>query len=274
MNKKAKPPTLKERLALELAEAVHESIRRQASSYVSEVDLRADELESFFLGLGDESDRAVAIVVYSYMDRRLQELLQSGFNEGIHGGASALFGPTGPLGSSYARIQLAGALYWLKPATYANLHLFRKIRNAFAHSSTMCSLEDSPFAEYIGTQEPLEAPMLAARPEAFLTTDELGTRGLFIVRAAVTCAHAIIELATAPVAQRLGLDPHEPLRGGAKNLPRSVDAILDAAAGVLVELAARDTYLAYAADELGCHADCTAGCRPRRTRRAILNARG
>jgi uncharacterized Fe-S cluster-containing radical SAM superfamily protein len=28
------------------------------------------------------------------------------------------------------------------------------------------------------------------------------------------------------------------------------------------------------ADELGCHADCTAGCRPRRTRRASLDARG
>jgi hypothetical protein len=33
-------------------------------------------------------------------------------------------------------------------------------------------------------------------------------------------------------------------------------------------------WLAYAADELGCHVDCTGRCRARRTRRASLDARG
>lgn len=239
----AKPKGLKKQLAHDLVQAISERMRADACDSIAKTDLPSEELTQFFLGLEPESDRAVAIVAYSYMDQRFNELLLASFCDDIDGGANSLFGPLKPLGTSYARVQLAAALYWIRPDTYKNLHYLRKIRNEFAHSATLRTLDESPVVDLLNAMVDLETPLLAVNPELLLTPTELDSRRLFLMRSALTCGYALGELASAPIAQRMGLDPHAPLHGGFKSLPASVQGVMGAAADVVIELGLRDPNL-------------------------------
>ena len=94
-----------------------------------------EALTEFFVSLEtQESNRAVPILAFSYLDENLRQAMVESMQPMSNSRESDLFGPVGPLGSASARISLSEAMGWLTSATAEDLHRLRRIRNHFAHN--------------------------------------------------------------------------------------------------------------------------------------------
>ena len=88
------------------------------------------EFGQFFEALRGETDRAAAVLGPAYVDAALERLFRARL---IAGASDDVFKYGGPLGSFSARIEMSYALGWIPKSLRDDLHLMRKIRNAFAH---------------------------------------------------------------------------------------------------------------------------------------------
>jgi hypothetical protein len=80
-----------------------------------------------------ETDRGLALVGAALLDDKLAETLRSFFCEGKAAEALLKEGDA-PVGTLSSRIELCFALGLIDEFEYQEIHLIRKIRNAFAHS--------------------------------------------------------------------------------------------------------------------------------------------
>lgn len=185
-----------------------------------QLDLKAGEFETFFRGLLAESDTALAIVSYSYIDDRLRGLFSEVVNPEIRGGAETLLGPMGPLGTSSSRIQMAAALYWINKTTYLNLHSIRKVRNDFAHKPSSRTFTEKQISSLISSMVPVEEALLqAANLDGKVS---LTNRQRFFLRTMLTCQRMIVEVACAPHAIRMGLSPFSALEVEWRRVPEPI----------------------------------------------------
>jgi DNA-binding MltR family transcriptional regulator len=93
-----------------------------------------------------ESDRGCVLVGAAILEEGLDALLTAGFvEEKIVAKASIgpLFAAGGPLGSFWAKIQLAHALGLLSSDTHHDLESVRRLRNRFAHYRESVSFSDA-----------------------------------------------------------------------------------------------------------------------------------
>jgi hypothetical protein len=93
--------------------------------------------------LAHESDRAIAIVGAAQLEQALEALLR---NHLVPCGTQddPLFdGPYAPLANLSSKIDLAHRLGLISARWCRDLHLIRKIRNAFAHNVSGCTFDDS-----------------------------------------------------------------------------------------------------------------------------------
>lgn len=88
------------------------------------------DLNSFSVGLGNETDRACGVLGASMLDVRLEAL----FLRRLHAFQDELLGFGGPLGTFSGRIKIARALHWISDDVRKDLDTVRDIRNKFAHS--------------------------------------------------------------------------------------------------------------------------------------------
>ncbi len=93
-----------------------------------------DEANVINQQLRDETDRGAALVGVAFLDELLGRLLKSRMLDGKT--SEDLFEGSNPLASFSARVDVAYCLGWIGPETCHELHLMRKIRNAFAHVHT------------------------------------------------------------------------------------------------------------------------------------------
>lgn len=132
----------------ELHRAIAEAEVKRIWKIVEERNLpNPDEFTALLQSLKDESDRAVPIVLHSYLDATLQDLMEGQMSVEELGGA--LFDQNGPLSSSYSRIVLGQALSWLTPDVARELNVLRKIRNHFAHNP-FADVNEDPVTSWIG----------------------------------------------------------------------------------------------------------------------------
>lgn len=225
-------PAEVEKLAKELQNVVCKSV----DEAISKTALFTEEFERFFLSLHAESDRALAIVTFSYIDEELQRLLVQVLNPNIVGGTKKLFDAHGPLATASSRIELVAALYWIDPRVYKNLRILRKIRNAFAHDPFIPSFDDSQIQDLLNSMIPYEQPLFELRPHLFKPRETISNRMLYHVRAAITCKFMISEIAICPIAQRLGLDPMMPFARNWESLPESLRLLEKASIGIAFQL--------------------------------------
>jgi len=153
-----------------LAQELYEVTRGQLLERISESEFDAEEMNSFFLGLREESDRALAIVSFSYIDETLKKLIMQQMNPDISEGPASLFEGFGPLASGSARIKLAAALYWISPSLYQGLDLLRKIRNEFAHRPFLKRFDDEKITGYLST---LQSTLQSAEEQVWRTFSEV-----------------------------------------------------------------------------------------------------
>ena len=90
----------------------------------------SERLNSFAATLQKESDRACAVLGAAMLDQVLGDLIRSAMAEDAPRG---LFEGYGPISSFSARIDISLGLGLISRDEHSDLHLIRKIRNAFAH---------------------------------------------------------------------------------------------------------------------------------------------
>lgn len=224
-----------------MVERMLAEMKRQLREGISKTEFDTGDFAPFFEGLETESERALAIVSFSYIDEKLKLLMQLAMNPKVTGGLDSLFENFGPLSTASARIKVAASLYWLSPRTYTDLELLRKIRNAFAHRPFISGFSDKHVSGLVTSLSPVEVVMRAAVPEVFPADGKLPLRIAFHVRAVMTCYQMISEVLCAPQAIRRGLPPLEVLRGGFHELPDSVASLSRTATRLALELVVRGT---------------------------------
>lgn len=223
-----------EQVVAKVAHAIEETHYESLDQALANLDLKVTEFQDLFRGLYSENDRSLAIVSYAYIDDRLRDLYSQTLNPQISGGVKSLLDGMGPLNNSSARIQLAAGLYWLQPKTYSNLGLLRKIRNEFAHDPHVSSFSDNRISGYLTSMDPTEEvvlDVLSGLPDGI----KLSLREIFFIRSVITCQAMIAEVATAPIAQRMGLPSTAALRRGYDKQPQQVIELLRAASSVIVD---------------------------------------
>lgn len=97
----------------------------------------------FIRGLTRESERSLVILGAAQLDIILERLLRNVLQP-QPGSDDKLFGPDRPLGSTYAKINLAYRLGIIDADVERALQLIRRIRNDFAHSIEDATLSAGP----------------------------------------------------------------------------------------------------------------------------------
>jgi hypothetical protein len=119
------------------AKALYEHQRSKLVQQIEQRSFDPAEMVDFFLGLRQETDRAIAIIAFSYIEACLSDLLEFELSDNIPGGTKSLLDPDRPLGTVSSKIKLCAGLEWISPSTASDLDLMRKIRNRFAHKHTV-----------------------------------------------------------------------------------------------------------------------------------------
>lgn len=106
-------------------------------------DLLLTELKPFITELKGASDHAVVLMTTSFMDQLLEQLLLRTLKESASR-EDDLFDGERPLSTFSAKIRMAYRLGLIDDVFAGQLHLFRKMRNEFAHEVAGCSLSHGP----------------------------------------------------------------------------------------------------------------------------------
>lgn len=92
--------------------------------------------------LAGESDRAAVLVSVAMLDEALRDLLIRKLAPNPSSIDTLFDGPSAPISSFSAKIDLAYRVGVVSARLCRDLHLFRKIRNDFAHRPAACRLDD------------------------------------------------------------------------------------------------------------------------------------
>ena len=106
----------------------------------------ADAARTIALQMLEERGRGAVLVGVARVDAALERLLQAVLLPAA-GATDTFFQPDRPLGSFGARITLAARLGLIEPPVEQALQTLRRVRNAFAHSTTTATLSDSGHAD-------------------------------------------------------------------------------------------------------------------------------
>ena len=104
------------------------------------------EAQAYHEELRGESDRAAVILGAANFEDWLRETIMLSFVRLSKVLRNRIFENYGPLSTFSAKIDLAFALGIFDEKTRKNLHVIRKIRNAFAHSSKAITFDDATLA--------------------------------------------------------------------------------------------------------------------------------
>jgi hypothetical protein len=108
----------------------------------------AESARSIALQMLEERGRGAVLVGVARVDAALEVLLKAALAP--PSGSEALFLTDRPLGSFGARIALAQRLGLIDQHVERALHTLRKVRNAFAHTTTVASLGEASYQQHLG----------------------------------------------------------------------------------------------------------------------------
>ena len=104
-----------------------------------------DEVQAFRDTLDAETDRGCALMSAAYLDSQLEELIRASLVDDSKI-ADEFLSQSKPLASFSSRIDLAFLLGRIGKMVHRDLHLIRKIRNDFGHTSTPLDFTHPPIA--------------------------------------------------------------------------------------------------------------------------------
>ena len=127
------------------------------------IEAAAEAARSCALGMLRERGRGAVLVGVARVDAALDSLLRSALAPPR--GSETLFHTDRPLGSFGAKVALAARLGLIDAAVEQSLHSLRRVRNAFAHSTTEVRLADPRYRDRLresvalARRNPLWVPM-------------------------------------------------------------------------------------------------------------------
>jgi hypothetical protein len=128
-------------------------------------------LEVFHEQFEGESDRACVILGAAALDEELRTLLRAFFVPSPTESDSLLDGANAPLGSFSSRIDAAHRLGLISARFARDLHVIRRIRNAFAHDISNCRFDNQAVGDRVaelarssGMVERLGSPRALGNP--------------------------------------------------------------------------------------------------------------
>jgi DNA-binding MltR family transcriptional regulator len=123
---------------------IHDACDEAAKNASAEKRLRIKQFQEgmdFYQSFGFETDRGCALIATSHLDNKLETLLAAHFVDS-GAGKKLLSDSRGGLGTFSARIELCYGLGMIGPIAHRELHLMRRIRNAFAHAAEPLNFAD------------------------------------------------------------------------------------------------------------------------------------
>jgi len=106
-------------------------------------DHRADSFSTFMMDFVTESDRAAVILGASKVEILLGEILDK-YLLPVPGSVDELLEGDSPLATLSAKIKICHRLGLIDDQLAKLLHIFRRLRNAFAHEVSAHALQDGP----------------------------------------------------------------------------------------------------------------------------------
>ena len=126
-----------------VAKAIYDTQVKEARAHIDRLTFDPQEVEDLARRLQSESQTAQVLIFYSYLDDRIQQLIQLQLRPNqSKAEVDRLFGVNGPLSTFSSRILLAYHLAWLSQDIREKLDAFRKIRNEFAHRAFKIAIDD------------------------------------------------------------------------------------------------------------------------------------
>ena len=107
---------------------------------IAELLKHESEVVDFRHTLNAETDRGVALMAAAFIEYQLESLLRTYFVD-ERSVVNRLFEADGPLGTLSAKTDASYVLGLIPKETRRDIHLIRKIRNEFAHSSAPMTFE-------------------------------------------------------------------------------------------------------------------------------------
>lgn len=211
------------------AKAGFDHTRRSLRERIEAREVAVAELPTFYHSLLNESNRALAVVSFSYITEKLHQALAVHLVGNVQGGQERLFRDFGPLSTANAMIKLAAALQWITQDTYRSLESLRQVRNEFAHQPFLQDLGDPSVTRLLKNAPSYEPAVLQALHGFIIPLNLATPRQRFFVRSALTCGMMMAEVLTLPDAIKLGLPPTPGLWGDGVDTPALVAALHRAA---------------------------------------------
>jgi hypothetical protein len=113
---------------------------------VSQLSIDISAVKNTFIDSWHETDRPCAITIFALVDELICDLTLLHINPSYPQRKTKLFSESGLLPTTNRRIEMLFALNWIASDTYHDLHIMRKIRNAFAHHSGIKHFKATPIS--------------------------------------------------------------------------------------------------------------------------------
>jgi hypothetical protein len=139
------------------------------------IEAAAEEARSVALGMLRERGRGAVLVGVARVDAAMEALLTAALAPPR--GSETLFHTDRPLGSFGAMIALAARLSLIDAAVEQSLHSLRRVRNAFAHSTSEVRLADPPYRDRLRESVALARRNLLWAPMQLILQKHMAERG-------------------------------------------------------------------------------------------------
>jgi hypothetical protein len=139
------------------------------------IEVAAEEARSVALGMLRERGRGAVLVGVARVDAALEALLKAALAPPR--GSETLFHTDRPMGSFGAKIALAARLGLIDGAVEQSLHNLRRVRNAFAHSTSEVRLADPPYRDRLRESVALARRNLLWEPMQLILCKHMAERG-------------------------------------------------------------------------------------------------
>lgn len=217
-----------------VAKVIYQVQVNRARDGVAAISFDLNEMKRVMEVAISESDRAAAILLFSYAEDVMIEGIRRNVNGDIKGGFASLIAPNGLLSTGSDRITFLAALRWIDKPTYAAMNLLRGVRNRFAHHVACDSFDDKVVSGMVTSLPDFERPL----------TEQTGVkieglRQVYLSRALLAVYRVMHEMAVLPHAIAQNVDPRD-VGGPYDEQPANLHELGLAAADCILKLVPND----------------------------------
>jgi hypothetical protein len=212
-----------------------------AKEAVDRLSFDCTGMDDFMFGLARESETAQVLIFHSYLDDRMQQLIEQQLEHlDTQAAKDRLFGNNGPLGTSSSRTLMAYHLGWLSSERVDRLDAFRKIRNIFAHEAFRTTMTDPRVAAQLARVDYDIDEIMKSSPLSRVTRSKNGS--YVLAKLVMLAFHTFGDLMVLPAAKEFGVSRKEILDEPWPKLLKDLEAAFSQALGTAAIFAPKEKH--------------------------------